>query len=58
MENRIIEDYVILVNSGRLELRNEVLEKIKEGYIPCGGVSIAADYGKTYAQAMIKYSKE
>ncbi len=34
MENRVIEDYIILTYRSSLELRNDVLEKITEGYIP------------------------
>jgi hypothetical protein len=57
MENKKIEDYIILTSNSRLDLKNDVLEKIKEGYVPCGGVSITDNYGITYAQAMIKYQE-
>ena len=38
----------------------EVLNKIKEGYLPLGGISLAVDSGKLtvfkyFAQAMVKY---
>lgn len=58
MENKTIGDYIILTSHDTEPLRTKVLEKIKEGYVPFGGVALAEDYGKTYAQAMIKYAKE
>ena len=52
-------DYVIVtgVCAGGLEIK--VLEKIKEGFVPCGGVSVslappASAFPQTWAQAMIR----
>ena len=56
MENKKIEDYIILTNKYKSELRNDVLQKISEGYEPIGGVSISDDSECCFAQAMIKYS--
>lgn len=61
MEEKGIVDYIILVHAARLDLRNQVLEHINNGYVPTGGVSIFiinhSNNTKEYAQAMIKYSK-
>ncbi|MBG6112213.1 hypothetical protein IWX84_003116 [Flavobacterium sp. CG_9.10] len=57
MENKI-EDYIILEsqrNSGAL--REMVLMKIKEGYVPLGGVAVSVSKEFNYYQAMVKYSK-
>jgi hypothetical protein len=58
MENREIKDYIILKSYSSLDLRKDVLDKIKEGYIPCGGVSLSVDnnWNHNLAQAMIKYA--
>jgi len=59
-----IEDYIILSDDIKKYLVQEVMNKIKEGYIPQGGVSLSRtvdkqyDYEKRFAQAMIKYKKE
>ena len=54
------EPYIILSStSGKFELEKLVRNKISDGYIPCGGVSIAMSYNpnsgnvKEYCQAMI-----
>lgn len=60
MENKIIIDYIILEMESKEFLVIEVLNKIKEGYFPLGGISLAVDSGKlsvfkNFAQAMVKY---
>jgi hypothetical protein len=63
MENNTIIDYTIITFEQKDFLEREVLNKIKDGYIPLGGVSMAVDSGeistvKYFAQAMIKYSNK
>ena len=63
MENNTIIDYIIITLEQKDFLERAVLSKIKEGYIPLGGVSMAVDSGeistfKYFAQAMIKYSNK
>ena len=60
MENKKIIDYIILERESKELLVFEVLNKIKEGYLPLGGISLAVDSGKLsvfkhFAQAMVKY---
>ena len=60
MENKKIIDYIILEMESKELLVFEVLNKIKEGYLPLGGISLAVDCGKLsvfkyFAQAMVKY---
>lgn len=58
MEDRKIIDYVIVYDSIIAKLQKAVLEKIKEGYIPLGGVAVSNGvYSETWAQAMVKYEK-
>lgn len=49
-------DYIILQDSQSKSLAYEVLEKMKEGYKPVGGVSVSVAPGgwTLFAQAMIK----
>jgi hypothetical protein len=49
-------DYIILQDPNSDNLAYEVREKIKEGYVPQGGVSIAMvpGGGKLFVQAMVK----
>jgi hypothetical protein len=61
MENKKIVDYIIITFEQKDFLESEVLNKIKDGYIPLGGVSMAVDSGeistfKYFSQAMVKYS--
>ena len=63
MENNKIIDYIIITFEQKDFLEREVLNKIKDGYIPLGGVSMAVNLGeistfKYFAQAMIKYSNK
>ena len=56
MESKKIVDYIILYSSDTSNLRLLVLEKIKEGYVPQGGVSYGGgDYFTKYVQAMAKF---
>jgi hypothetical protein len=57
MENKI-EDYIVLESQrSSNNLREEVLRKIKEGYVPLGGVAVSVSKEFNYYQAMVKYSK-
>lgn len=61
MEDKKIIDYIILEMESKELLVFEVLNKIKEGYVPLGGISLAVDSGelavfKNFAQAMVKYA--
>jgi hypothetical protein len=61
MENKKIVDYIIITFEQEHLVVIEVLNKIKDGYIPLGGVSMAVDSGKIstfkyFVQAMVKYS--
>ncbi|MGZ9736615.1 hypothetical protein [Flavobacterium sp. GNP002] len=61
MENKKITDYIVLERESKELLVFEVLNKIKEGYLPLGGISLAVDSGKLreykyYAQSMVKYA--
>lgn len=61
MDNKKIIDYIIIEMESKQLLAFEVLNKIKEGYVPLGGVSLSVDSGelsefKSFAQAMVKYS--
>ena len=63
MENKKITDYIIVEFDSKQLLQFEVLNKIKEGYIPLGGVSMSVDSGelstfKYFAQAMVKYAEK
>ena len=63
MENKKITDYIIVEFESKQLLQLEVLNKIKEGYIPLGGVSMSVDSGerstfKYFAQAMVKYAEK
>lgn len=63
MKNKKIIDYIILERESKEALRVEVLQKIKEGYRPLGGISLAVDPSKVnlysnYAQSMVKYADE
>ncbi|WP_417942880.1 hypothetical protein [Flavobacterium sp. RS13.1] len=63
MENKKIADYIIVEFESKENLRLEVLNKIKEGYFPLGGVSMSVDSGeltvfKYFAQAMVKYAEK
>nr|WP_294928534.1 hypothetical protein [uncultured Flavobacterium sp.] len=63
MENKKITDYIIVEFESKELLQFEVLNKIKEGYIPLGGVSMSVDSGerstfKYFAQAMVKYAEK
>lgn len=63
MENKKITDYIIVEFDSKQLLQSEVLNKIKEGYIPLGGVSMSVDSGelstfKYFAQAMVKYAEK
>lgn len=63
MENKKIVDYIIVEFESKEFLQFEVLKKIKEGYIPLGGVSMSVDSGelstfKYFAQAMVKYAEK
>lgn len=63
MENKKITDYIIVEFESKELLRFEVLNKIKEGYVPLGGVSMSVDSGeltvfKYFAQAMVKYAEK
>jgi len=63
MENKKITDYIIVEFESKELLQFEVLNKIKEGYIPLGGVSMSVDSGKRstfkyFAQAMVKYAEK
>lgn len=55
MEKTII-DYKIVGGYGQDHTQKDVLEYIKDGYIPIGGVTTYD--GKTFYQAMIKYSNK
>jgi len=58
MENRVIEDYIILESYYSKDLTKMVMTKIAEGYIPSGGISLSVDnnWNHNVAQAMIKYA--
>lgn len=61
MKNKKIVDYIIITFEQEHLVVMEVLNKIKDGYIPLGGVSMTVDSGKIstfkyFAQTMIKYS--
>jgi hypothetical protein len=62
MENNKIEDYIIITNERKDFMAVLVLDKIKNGYVPLGGVSVTLDsidavgYRTYFAQAMVKYS--
>lgn len=63
MEDKKITDYIIVEFDSKQLLQFEVLNKIKEGYIPLGGVSMSVDSGerstfKYFAQAMVKYAEK
>lgn len=58
MKNTTIQGYIILTSYGANDLQNDVMQKIKEGYVPCGGVSVTDDHGFTFAQALIKYAQD
>lgn len=63
MENKKITDYIIVEFESKELLQFEVLNKIKEGYFPLGGVSMSVDSGelsafKYFAQAMVKYAEK
>ena len=63
MENKKITDYIIVEFESKELLQFEVLNKIEEGYIPLGGVSMSVDSGelstfKYFAQAMVKYAEK
>jgi hypothetical protein len=49
-------DYIILQDSNSDNLAFEVREKIQEGYVPQGGVSVGVAPGgwKLFVQAMVK----
>lgn len=56
-ENKII-DYIIIGEKYSTELIPKVLEKLKEGYTPLGGISVSlGTYSNWFAQAMIKFEK-
>lgn len=57
MENKKIVDYTVIFGSDALSLSNSVLEKLKEGFVPQGGLSrsYACDETFKYAQALVKY---
>jgi hypothetical protein len=58
MANKIIKDYVIIVDDFADDLRKKVLHKLKEGYVMQGGCSITkVDVWFCFAQAMIKYDE-
>ena len=61
MTEKTIVDYIIITFEQENFVVQEVLNKIKDGYMPLGGISMAVDSGeimtfKYFAQAMIKYS--
>jgi hypothetical protein len=61
MTEKKIVDYIIITFEQENFVVQEVLNKIKDGYMPLGGISMAVDSGeittfKYFAQAMIKYS--
>jgi hypothetical protein len=51
-----MNDYIILTNWDHDALARQVREKLRQGYIPVGGVSIASpNPGQyVYAQALVK----
>ena len=53
-----IEDYIILETQRSFtSLQEMVMSKIKQGYIPLGGVAVSGKKEAYYTQAMVKYSK-
>jgi hypothetical protein len=60
MRNKKISDYIIVEMESKELITLEILKKIKEGYLPLGGISLAVNSGKLsvfkyFAQAMVKY---
>jgi len=50
----IDKPYKILTSVDKLDLEYAVLQAMKDGYIPCGGVSILGDKFTTlFAQAIV-----
>lgn len=50
-------DYLILSNENQLDLQEQIVEKMKEGYIPTGGVQVVLTPGArffTFFQAVYK----
>lgn len=48
-------DYIVISNNTKKSLAETVNEKMKEGYVPCGGISLGVwKYSlPSYIQAMI-----
>jgi len=45
--------YILVSNSSENDFTSEVTNKIRQGYIPQGGVSVSGN--TLYTQAMVKY---
>ena len=56
MYNSYMNDYIILTHWDHNQLTSEVRSKLRNGYVPVGGVSVASpNPGQyIYAQAMMK----
>ena len=47
--------YILVSNTNENDFTNEVTNKIRQGYIPQGGVSVVFIETTLYTQAMVKY---
>ena len=53
MNEKEYQGYVILQKEYRAELESEVMQYIKKGWQPIGGVSVIDDKTRSYYQAMV-----
>jgi hypothetical protein len=47
--------YILVSNTSENDFTSEVTDKIRQGYIPQGGVSVVFIETTLYTQAMVKY---
>ena len=47
--------YILVSNTSENDFTSEVTDKIRQGYIPQGGVSVVVIGTILYTQAMVKY---